>query len=343
MNTLKNGSKIGKATVVVDIIEKGNEEIRPAIAIKPTFVTYHNTGNTGRGANAKAHNRLIHNMAGKSPRDTSHVSWHIALDHEFIYQHIPFNENAWHTGDGGGAKSGNLTSIGIEICQNSDMTPEQYAQAEENAIALGVEIAKAWKIPVANHVPHQKWSNKYCPRVILDRDKGFAKFHARIAKAWNEANKPAPKPVATSKTTSIVDYLNSIGVDSGFGNRTKIAKANGIANYTGTPEQNTSLLDKIRKSGHVIPPAKPKPVAPAVKVISGINSIGTIQIVGVSNSAIIMDIPNRNVARNIGLIGKGKELPIAGSVAGKNNPEGYWEVIYQGKRAYVSGQFGKLK
>ncbi|WP_250621765.1 hypothetical protein, partial [Bacillus subtilis] len=31
---------------------------------------------------------------------------------------------------------------------------------------------------------------------------------------------------------------------------------------------------------------------------------------------------------------------ISGSVKGKNNSNGYWEVIYKGKRGYISGQFG---
>lgn len=41
---------------------------------------------------------------------------------------------------------------------------------------------------------------------------------------------------------SIVDGLKSIGVNSGFTNRLKIAKANGIKFYTGTAAQNEKLL-----------------------------------------------------------------------------------------------------
>lgn len=42
-------------------------------------------------------------------------------------------------------------------------------------------------------------------------------------------------------STSIVDGLKSIGVDSGFANRRKIAAANGISNYTGAAAQNNKL------------------------------------------------------------------------------------------------------
>ena len=208
--------KIGKATVIVDIIPKGNPEIRPAVKITPKFLTYHNTGNSGKGANAKAHNKLIHNMANKNPRDTSHVSWHLTIDENFIIQHIPFDEMAYHCGDGSSKASGNMTSIGLEICMHSDQ--KNYHQAEENAIALGVYLAKQLNIPIANHVPHQKWSGKFCPAVILQRDGGFTKFHNRIKSAWNgglsvSTAQPAPSVQSSDSSiygvvTVLVDSLN---------------------------------------------------------------------------------------------------------------------------------------
>lgn len=51
----------------------------------------------------------------------------------------------------------------------------------------------------------------------------------------------------TGKSTSIVDALKSLKVDSSFKHRQKIAKANGIKNYIGTPKQNTQMLDKLKK------------------------------------------------------------------------------------------------
>lgn len=48
------------------------------------------------------------------------------------------------------------------------------------------------------------------------------------------------------KTSSIVDYLNSIKVDSSFSNRKKLAKKYGVPNYHGTARQNTALLKKLR-------------------------------------------------------------------------------------------------
>ena len=234
---LKNGMTIGKAKVTVDIVKKGNVKIRPAVIIIPKYITYHNTGNSGKGANADAHNKYIHNMAGLQPKDTSYASWHFTVDHKNIYQHLPLNEMAWHCGDGSGAKSGNKTSIGIEICENIDMTSEQYKQAEENAIALGVYLASLLKIAEDNHVPHQKWSGKYCPRVILKRDGSFTKFHNRIKTAIKNGNttataQPKRKPLATAK--------GQIGIVTVIGENLNLYKSNSL---------KSEVICKVPKGG----------------------------------------------------------------------------------------------
>ena len=46
----------------------------------------------------------------------------------------------------------------------------------------------------------------------------------------------------------IVDYLNSIGVDSSLNNIKKLAAKHGIINYTGTASQNIELLKRLRKA-----------------------------------------------------------------------------------------------
>lgn len=52
--------------------------------------------------------------------------------------------------------------------------------------------------------------------------------------------------MCSSKCTSIVDALNSIGVDSSFENRKKIAQKNNVKDYIGTVFQNTQLLNKLK-------------------------------------------------------------------------------------------------
>lgn len=132
-------------------------------------------------------------------------------------------------------------------------------------------------------------------------------------------------------------------------NRKNLAKKNSIVGYTGTVAQNNNLLEKLRDgvSKTVVPKPKSKPkesskTTPKKTVVNGIKTIGEIEVIGVSSSAIIMDVPNRNLAKNIGTVPKGDKKPITGSVKGKNNDKGYWEVVHKGERAYISGQFGKL-
>ena len=52
-------------------------------------------------------------------------------------------------------------------------------------------------------------------------------------------------------STSIVDALKAIGVDSSFENRQAIAKKNGLANYSGSYSDNVVLLNRL-KSGKLI-------------------------------------------------------------------------------------------
>lgn len=187
--------KIGKASVIVDIVEKGNIEIRPGTPMNPSEIAVHNTGNAGRGADAESHNKYIHNQAGKPASQTGYASWHFSVDENYIYQHIPLDESAWHTGDGSGISSGNRNAIGIEICEHVDQ--KNYHQAEENAIALIIHLINTLNINVQKVKPHQAYSGKYCPRVILKRDGGFVKFHNRVKKAL--VGVPVAKPVTQVK------------------------------------------------------------------------------------------------------------------------------------------------
>lgn len=54
-------------------------------------------------------------------------------------------------------------------------------------------------------------------------------------------------PKCNDKYTTISSALDSIKVDSSKAHRTKIAKANGIKNYTGTASQNTEMLSLLKK------------------------------------------------------------------------------------------------
>ncbi len=176
---------------------------------------------------------------------------------------------------------------------------------------------------------------------------GTASQNTQLLDKLQSGAKPASKPKTETKpvvkgdmkTTSIVTYLNSIKEDSSFTNREKLAKANGIKNYKGTASQNTELLAILRDGKKSTSTKSSTTKKPATS--SGIKTLGKIKIVGVTSAAIIMDSPDRNKAKNVGTIAKGKTIDISGSVVGKNNPKGYWEVIYNKKRCYISAQYGQ--
>lgn len=221
--------QLGKAQVIVDIVDKGNPEIRPGGEMNPTEIAIHNTGNSGRGADAKAHNTYIHNQSKLPVVKTGYASWHFSVDENFIYQHIPLDEPAWHTGDGSGTKSGNKNAIGIEICEHVDQ--KNYALAEENAIALTVHLMELIKIDLMKVKPHQAYSGKYCPRVILKRDGTFDKFHNRIKIAAQ------PKPVVKQSNTKPVEstwqILKVIGSEYGIYSIPKTKWKEDSAKYIG--------------------------------------------------------------------------------------------------------------
>ncbi len=60
-------------------------------------------------------------------------------------------------------------------------------------------------------------------------------------------------PACNSSHTSIINALKSVGVDSSYAFRKKIAVANNIANYSGTSSQNIQMLSLL-KSGRLLRP-----------------------------------------------------------------------------------------
>lgn len=81
--------------------------------------------------------------------------------------------------------------------------------------------------------------------------KGTAKQNLDLLNKWRAGNKPVASAKLAAKkgdqkTTSVVDYLKSIGVNSSLANRKKLADKHGIKNYTGTAAQNTQLIKKLR-------------------------------------------------------------------------------------------------
>lgn len=333
--------------ITKDFIPVGHNN-RPGYAMDPAYITVHNTANTARGANAAMHARYE-----KNPETPT--SWHFTVDEKEIYQHLPLNENGWHAGDGNSG-TGNRKSIGIEICENSD---GDFVKAVANAQWLIKKLMKEQGISLANVVPHQHWSGKYCPRKLLDR---WDSFKAGISGAPSKTeNSPVDKTKESYiKNTVVADSLNvrtqrnansSIVLALPKGSTVQYKKGSiqngwGYIKYTNSKGATYSGYVNVRyiKSDAELgkTPSKSAPAKPSNKTSGGIKSVGKIKIVGVKSAAIIMDKPDRKNAKNVDTIGLGKTINISGSVKGSNNSKGYWEVIHDGKRRYVSGQYGKM-
>ncbi|MDW0355029.1 N-acetylmuramoyl-L-alanine amidase [Bacillus velezensis] len=200
--------------ITKDFIPVGHNN-RPGYAMDPAYITVHNTANTARGANAAMHARYE-----KNPETPT--SWHFTVDEKEIYQHLPLNENGWHAGDGNRG-TGNRKSIGIEICENSG---GDFEKAVANAQWLIKKLMKEQGISLANVVPHQHWSGKYCPRKLLDR---WDSFKAGISGAPSSPAKTETKTGGATYTVKKGDALSVIAQETGVSMAT-LQSLNGIKN-----------------------------------------------------------------------------------------------------------------
>ena len=190
------------------------------------------------------------NEANYMRNNDKKVSFHYVVDDKEVIQCIPENRNAFHAGDGVNG-NGNRKYIAVEICY-SKSGGEKFTKAEKNAaefIAKGLK-AKGWGIDKVKK--HQDFSGKYCPHRTLDL--GWERFLNLIRGYLGQSTVPTPpasKPTPQTSSyngNSIVDYLESIGQDSSFANRKKLAEKYGIKNYEGTSAQNLELLNKMKNN-----------------------------------------------------------------------------------------------
>lgn len=167
---------------------------RPGNRMDATTITIHNTGNEKSTA-ANERGWLT------NPDNDRMASFHIVVDSKETIECIPLNENAWHAGDGSGPKSGNMTSIGIEICESGD-----YAKTLDNAAALVASMLKERGWSTDRLRRHYDWSGKICPRLMYDGGKwtGWDQFKQMVyIKLRGETNK-------VDKATAIV---NGVKID----------------------------------------------------------------------------------------------------------------------------------
>lgn len=167
------------------------------------YITIHETGNRNKGANAAAHANL------QSRGNVRNASWHFQVDDKEIVRSFPTKVRCWHAGDGRGP--GNLESIAIEICVNSD---GDYDKALANAQELVRRLRRRWNIPAENVVQHNRWSSygKNCPTILRGRgEKAWREF---VAGTEPKPKKPklklTPKPKPKPKVKTIKQLADEV-------------------------------------------------------------------------------------------------------------------------------------
>lgn len=113
------------------------------------------------------------------------------------------------------------------------------------------------KKPTAANIAWQYTSKGRFPKTISNGNSGNfdlnVLYKEPAAKKGKDNKKTTTKvktkyyPRYRGKTTSLVDALKSLGINSGKNNRKRIAVLNGIKNYSGTATQNTRLLNLLKK------------------------------------------------------------------------------------------------
>jgi len=117
------------------------------------------------------------------------VSWHFTVDDKFVYQSLPTNEEAWHTA----TREGNATSIGIEVCMNSDLG--NVKACYDRAALLTAWLAYRLGIHVPSGVyQHHDWSGKDCPRVLRHKENGWNDFLAEVQRQYRNL-RPVDAPL----------------------------------------------------------------------------------------------------------------------------------------------------
>ena len=142
--------------LIQNLIPLEKYDIKCPYFMNPKGICIHNTANDATAINER--NYMSNN--------NNEVSFHIAVDDKEAIQCIPFNRNAWASGDGG-IGEGNRNYIHLEICY-SKSGGDRFVNAEKRAAKEVATLLKEYNWTISNVKKHQDFSNKYCPHRTLD-------------------------------------------------------------------------------------------------------------------------------------------------------------------------------
>ena len=186
-------------------------------------ITVHQTGNTNRGANAQAHANIQSRL---NPRQ---ASWHYSVDDKEIIQSYEDSAQCWHASDGRGP--GNLHSISIEICINSD---GDYVKSVENGAKLVKHLIEKYGLSIGDVKQHYDWSRKNCPAQIRAGKDGinWTDFLSMVEGSGKKVASVTVKTSTPKKMHSKTSSNANLSVDGKWGNGTTRA----LQRALGTPQ-----------------------------------------------------------------------------------------------------------
>lgn len=182
-----------------------------------------------------------------SDGSVSGISGRVDMNH--CYRDFP-KEITGGTGSGNGggnaqkpaAPSGSTLDLAVGVMQgkygNGDARKKVLGSRYDETQDLINHIRTASASTLAKEVKAGKYGNGEIRKIVLG---------SRYNEVQKIVNNGGTSYYKKFNSASIVDGLKSIGVDSSFANRKKIAKANGISNYEGTVSQNNKLCSLAKQ------------------------------------------------------------------------------------------------
>lgn len=235
------------------LVSSSKYNVKCPYSMNATRIVVHNTAN-----DASANNEIKYMIS-----NNNQVSFHIAVDDKEAVQGIPFNRNAWHSGDGASGK-GNREGIAIEICY-SKSGGNRFIQAEKNASKLIAQLLKERGWGIERVTKHQDYSKKYCPHRTLDM--GWERFLNMVRAELGQAPKPANK----ATTTSNIDQLARDVIAGKYGNGDARKKALG-SKYA----EVQARVNQILKGGNSKPSVSyyPRYTGNSGSIVEALNKVG---------------------------------------------------------------------
>lgn len=196
---------------------KKNSNIKEEYKFNPqniSWIVVHETANTSPGSGALSHHNYLLNRTNAGALD--YTSWHMTIDSEKLYQHIPHDEIAWHAGDGStlpgaggsaGLGGGNRNGIGIEMGVNQD---GNIMKTWQRTAKHAASLLDMYNMPFTQLKYHNSFSGKICPQSMMRA--GLQPLFEEMALNEYKLIQQFKNVKSIELTTENEDFIESTGI-----------------------------------------------------------------------------------------------------------------------------------